>query len=151
MTNRHNQHPNITTVEMLKVLPQWLCSNAWESEFSHPWQHWICHSACSLVQIHIYAPKSRGDCSLWLRISDNPVCTFLPFVYLILISGSRYNLWSNILCSFLQFANNFSHKSLRPDLPCCQTQPTDFPQCHRPSVTPTFMIKQGIHTRLPFL
>ena len=123
---------------MLKWLLQWLCSNAWESEFSHPWQQWICHCGCSLVYIHIYAPKSRGDCSLWLRISDNRICTFLPLVYLILISGSRHNL----------FPINFSHKSLRPDQHRCQTQSTVFPQCHRPSVTPTFMLIQGIHTHV---
>ena len=68
------------------------------------------------------------------------------FLSLILIFGSRYNLWSNILCSFLQFHINFSHKILRPDQHCWQTQSTVFPQCHRQSTTPTFMIIQGIHT-----
>ena len=32
--NRHNQNPNITTVQMLMVLLQWLCGEVWESEFS---------------------------------------------------------------------------------------------------------------------
>jgi hypothetical protein len=60
--------------------------------------------------------------------------------------GSRYNLGSYTLSSFLQFPNNFSNKSLRPDQHCCQTQSTPFPQYHRPSITHTFMIIQGIHT-----
>jgi len=47
--NWHNQNLNIITVEMLKVLLHWLCSKAWESEFIHPWQQWICHHVCSLV------------------------------------------------------------------------------------------------------
>jgi hypothetical protein len=34
--NWHNQNPNKSTVEMLKVLLQWLCSKAWEREFSLP-------------------------------------------------------------------------------------------------------------------
>ena len=31
----HNQNTNTTSVEMLLVLGQWLCSKVWESEFSH--------------------------------------------------------------------------------------------------------------------
>jgi hypothetical protein len=41
------------------------------------------------------------------------------------------------LCSFLQFPITLSHNSLRDDQQCSQTQSTAFPQCHRPSVTPT--------------
>jgi len=59
-----------------------------------------------------------------------------------------YNFWIYTLCSFLQFPINVSHRNLRPDQHCCQTQSTDFPQCHRPSVTPTVMIIQGRHTRV---
>ena len=73
--------------------------------------------------------------------------SFFPF--LILMFGSRYNLGSYTLCSFLQFPINFIHKSLRPDQHdqhCCQTQSTPSPQYHRSSTTPTFMIIQGIHT-----
>jgi len=49
--NWHHQKPNITTVEMLIVLLQWLCCEVWESEFSHLWEQWICHCVCSLVYI----------------------------------------------------------------------------------------------------
>ena len=42
LLNWHNQNPNITTVQMLMVLLQWLCSELWESEFSYVWQKWIC-------------------------------------------------------------------------------------------------------------
>ena len=38
----HNQNPNITTVQMLTVLLQWLCGEVWESEFSYVWQQRIC-------------------------------------------------------------------------------------------------------------
>ena len=34
--NWHNQNPNITTAEMLTVLPPWLCGKVWGSEFIHP-------------------------------------------------------------------------------------------------------------------
>ena len=71
--NRHNQNTNITTVQMLMVLLQWLCGKVWESEFSYLWQQWTCHCACSLGYIYITATKSRDDWSLWLRISDNPL------------------------------------------------------------------------------
>jgi hypothetical protein len=71
--NWHNQNPNITTVEMLLVLLQWLCTEVWESEFHYLWQQRTCHCVCSLVYIYITATKSGVDCSLWLRISDNPV------------------------------------------------------------------------------
>ena len=57
-----------------------------------------------------------------------------------------YNFWIYTLCSFLQFPINVSHRNLRPDQHCCQTQSTNFPQYHRPSVTPTIMIIQGKHT-----
>jgi hypothetical protein len=48
------------------------------------------------------------------------------------------------LYSFL----NFSHKILRTEKHCSQTQSTVFPQCHRSSVTPTVMkiIHKHIHT-----
>jgi len=59
--NWHHQNLNKSTVEMLIVLLQWLCSKVWESEFS---QHCICHCVCSLV--YIQAPKSGFDCLLWL-------------------------------------------------------------------------------------
>ena len=41
LLNWHNQNPNITTVQMLMVLLQWLCGEVWESEFSYVWQQWI--------------------------------------------------------------------------------------------------------------
>jgi len=47
--NWHNQNSNITTVEMLKVFLQWLCSKAWEGEFSYPWQQCTCLCVGSLV------------------------------------------------------------------------------------------------------
>ena len=43
LLNRHNQNPNTTTVQMLMVLLQWLCSEVWEREFSYVWQQRICH------------------------------------------------------------------------------------------------------------
>ena len=42
LLNWHNQNPNITTVQMFRVLLQWLCSEVWESEFSYLWQQRIC-------------------------------------------------------------------------------------------------------------
>jgi hypothetical protein len=53
------------------------------------------------------------------------------------ISDGRYNLWSYTLCCFLQFPIIFSHKILQTNQHCSHTQSTVFPQCHRPSVTPT--------------
>jgi len=53
------------------------------------------------------------------------------------VPGGRYNLWSNILCSFLQFPIPFSHKSLQTDQYFSQTQSKAFPQCHWTTVTPT--------------
>ena len=48
----------------------------------------------------------------------------------------------------MQFSINFSNKNVRPYQHCFQTQYTDFPQCHRPSITLTFMIIQSIHTSI---
>ena len=42
LLNWHNQNPNITTVQMLIVLLQWLCGEVWEREFSYVWQQRIC-------------------------------------------------------------------------------------------------------------
>ena len=42
LLNRHNQNPNITTVQMLIVLLQWLRGEVWEREFSYVWQQRIC-------------------------------------------------------------------------------------------------------------
>jgi len=42
LLNWHNQNPNITTVQVLLVLMQWLCGEVWESEFSYLWQQRIC-------------------------------------------------------------------------------------------------------------
>ena len=53
--NRHNQNPNLTTVQMLMVLLQWLCGEVWEREFSYLWQQRICWHVCSLVHIYIMA------------------------------------------------------------------------------------------------
>jgi len=35
----HQTAKNITTVEMLIVLLEWLCSKVWESEFCNLWPH----------------------------------------------------------------------------------------------------------------
>jgi len=56
---------------------------------------------------------------------------------ILIISGSRYNLWRYTLRTFLQYPITFNHKNLRTDQLCSQTQSAVFPQCHRPSVTPT--------------
>jgi hypothetical protein len=112
--NWHNQNPNITTVEKLTVLLQWLCSKVWESEFSDLWQHWICHCVCSTV--YIKAPKIEVHCPLWLRIPDNLVhmphltqhCTWQGHSPSFLNSNNiwwQYNLWS-----FLQYPISFGHK-----------------------------------------
>ena len=140
----------------------------WESEFHYLWQQQICHCVCSLVHIYIKAPKSRVDCSLWLRISDNPVhmyhVTFIlhdqaihpsSFHSIIrIISGGRSNLWSYTLCSFLQFPITFSYKSPTTDQHqhCSQTQSTVYPQCHRPTITPTSIkiLHKQTHTCLYF-
>ena len=42
LLNWHNQNPNVTTVQMLIVLLQWLCGEVWEREFSYLWQQRIC-------------------------------------------------------------------------------------------------------------
>jgi len=42
LLNRNNQNHNITTVQMLMVLLQWLCGEVWEREFSYLWQQPIC-------------------------------------------------------------------------------------------------------------
>jgi hypothetical protein len=76
--------------------------------------------------------------------------TILPFSLIVTISAGRYNLWSYTSCRFLQYSISFSHKSLRPNLHCCQTQSTVFSQCHRPSITPKFMKILHKHTRLYF-
>jgi hypothetical protein len=49
--NWHNQTPNITTVEMLMVLLQWLYSKVRQSEFNRLWQQCICHHICTLLYI----------------------------------------------------------------------------------------------------
>jgi hypothetical protein len=60
--------------------------------------------------------------------------SFLSSLILIL-SGSRYNLWSYTFCSFLQFPFIFSHKILQTDQHCSQSQFTVFHQsktnCHK--------------------
>ena len=71
--------------------------------------------------------------------------TFFPSIILI-ISAGRHYLWSNTLCSFPHIPITFNHKSLRTDQHCSQIQSTVFPQCHRPSVTPTFMKIPDKHT-----
>ena len=74
--------------------------------------------------------------------------TFLPFFLTLIISAGRYNLWSYTLFSFLQFPITFSHNSVRTDQHCSQTQSTDFPQCQRPSVTPTTTKILSKHTNV---
>jgi hypothetical protein len=64
------------------------------------------------------------------------------------LSDGSYNLWSYTLCCFLQYPITFSHKSLRPDQHHFQTQTSAFPQCHRSSVTPTFMKIIQKHTHI---
>jgi hypothetical protein len=81
------------------------------------------NSVCNLV--YLLATNSRVDCSLSWRISYNPVCTshdvtFIPqdqatqipslLPIILKISGGRYNLWSYISCSFLQFPITFNQK-----------------------------------------
>jgi len=78
----HNQNPNITTVEMLKVLLQWLHSNAWESEFSHPWQQWICH-----LSVAWYTYRQRP---LNVELIAHYHYGFLITVYACLMSHSFY-------------------------------------------------------------
>ena len=58
---------------------------------------------------------------------------------ILIIYGGRYNLGSYTLCSFLQYLITFGHKILQTDQHCSQIQSTVFPQCHRPSFTPTVM------------
>ena len=90
LSNRHNQNPNITTVQMLTVLLQWLCGEVWEREFGYLWQQRTCQRVCSLVYIYITATESTVDCSLWLMISDIPVhmsqVTFLIRLHTCLVS-----------------------------------------------------------------
>jgi len=94
--NWHNQNPNMTTVEMLTVLLQWLCSKVWESEFSDLWQQWVCHCVCSTV--YIKAMKIAVHCPLWLSIPDNPV--HMPHV-------TQHCTWPSHSPSFLK-SNNIS-------------------------------------------
>ena len=71
--------------------------------------------------------------------------TFLPSIFLITTVG-WYNLWSYTSCSFLQYPTTFSHKILRTDQLCSPAHSTVFPECHNPSVTPTFM--KILHTHM---
>jgi len=66
---------------------------------------------------------------------------------ILIISVGRYNLWSYTLCSFLQFPITFSHKSLRNEQSCSETQCTVFLH-HKPSVTPTAIKILHIHTHV---
>jgi len=75
-------------------------------------------------------PATRVPChmhSTWP--SHSPF--FLSFI--ILVSVGRYNLWSYTVCSFLKFPITFSHKSLRTDKHCCQTQFTVSSHCQKVS------------------
>jgi len=65
---------------------------------------------------------------------------------ILIISDGRYNLWCYTLYSYLQFPITFSHKSIRTDQHCSQTQSTVFSQCHKPSVTPTAIKLLSKHT-----
>ena len=73
--------------------------------------------------------------------------SFLSSIILITSRG-RYNLWRYTLRTFLQSPITFNHKSLQTDQLCSQTQSTVFPQCHRPSVTPTTIKILHKHTHV---
>ena len=81
--------------------------------------------------------------STWHSLSHS----FLSSIILI-ISGGRYNLWRYTLCTFLKYPITFNHKSLQTDQLCSQVQSTVFPQCHRPSVTPTAIKILRNHTHV---
>ena len=66
LLKRHNQNPNITTLQILTVLLQWLCCEVWEREFGYLRQQRICYCVCSMVYRYIMATKSRVACPLWL-------------------------------------------------------------------------------------
>jgi len=63
--------------------------------------------------------------------------SFLPFFHYSNNIWRQYNLWRYKLHTFLKYPITFNHKILRTDQLCSQIQSTVFPQCHRPSVTPT--------------
>jgi hypothetical protein len=73
--------------------------------------------------------------------------TFLPFFHCSNNIWWQYNLWRYTLLNFLQYPITFNRKSLRTDQLCSQIQSTVFPQCHRPSVTPTTIkiLRKQIH------
>ena len=64
-----------------------------------------------------------------------------PFIssIILIISSGRYNLWSYISSSFLQYPITFSHKTLSTEQHCSQSQSTLYSQSHRPSGRPTFL------------
>ena len=145
--NWHNQNTNITTVETLTVLLQWLGSKIWEES-----SFFFCDSTgYDIVSVAWYIHIGHWKCSwLFIMIKDlwypcmhischtpymNQPFTFLPSIIPI-TSGGRYNLWSYTLCSFLQYPISFSHNSLSTNQLCSQIQSTVFPQCHSQSVTP---------------
>jgi len=63
--------------------------------------------------------------------------SFFPFFHYSHNIWWQFNLRRYTLHTFLQYHITFNHKSLQTDQLCSQTQSTVFPQCHRPSVTPT--------------
>jgi hypothetical protein len=108
--------------------------------------------------IYITGTKSRADWLLWLSISDNLyTCLMshsfyinkpLKFIPLLHNSGGRYNLWSYTFESFLKFLITFSHKILKTNQHCSQTQSTVYSQYNRPSVTPTSIKILHKHTHI---
>jgi len=96
---------------MLTVLLHWQYK-VWDNEVNHLWQQCVCHHVCSLV--YMLAPKSGVSqydlgflITLYTCVMSHSL--FLPSI-IVIISGSRYNLWSYTLCSFLQYPITFSHK-----------------------------------------
>jgi len=131
----------------------------WESEFIDMWEQWVCHHVCSLVytqrplkvQLIVHYEK-EFLITLYLCLSMHSTWhsqspSFLSSIILI-TSGGRYNLWRYTLRTFLQHPITFDHKSLRTDQLSSQTQSTVFPQCHRPSVTPTAIKILHKHTHV---
>ena len=95
------------------------------------------------------APKSRGDCSLRLRFSDNPVCmphvtctlhdlaSHLPFFLNSASTWWQVQFMKLYIMQFSIISYYFRPQKSTHWSALSQTQSTVFPQCHRTRVTPT--------------
>ena len=109
--------------------------------------HWITELLGTICLVHFKHHAHTTKCLITHSFYTTQPFTFLPSIILI-ISGGRYNLWSYTLCSFLKLPTTFSHKILKTEKHCSQTQSTVYSQCHRTGVIPTVMRIIRKHTHM---